>query len=317
MAKAIVVIGFEFKTYKDNFPAELQRAVQKWQSVLKSLNDAIIERIKVRLGDGTNIDPTQYVNELANPAVAGWKAFAGLPGNNDPSAVIGALKHELRVKGGAYKYITNVQNAFAKDPTTGKSYFMNQVDAAASSDKIKNIFAALQVVGARHVEKTLVPAVIMALAGDRRYAYLLENNLVSGYAGVGIKVISANNQITDFTGMCPGIQPHKAKFARAFLMGAIVERYHLAVAAANLREVGVINDTELQNYLKQINEVFKDISAWKRSGLADLAIGYVDPLDSTLKPIDTWSDRRDKAALAVCLADGTDTCSEVKAYWSA
>ena len=314
MAKAIVSVGLEFKRYLQEFPPELQKSLDKWKSQLSALNDQIIARIRERLGDGKTILPEQYLSELAAPATEGWKAFVGVPGNTDPSAVIGALKHELRVKGGVFKYIDNTENAFAVDPATNKSYFQERVESAYESGMIKKIFAALQVVGARWLQKTMIPALINAMGGDRRYAYLLEHDMVSGYAVAGYKVISANNQMSDFTALLPAFEPHHAIFLRAYLQGAVVERFHLAVAADNLRETDQIDDTGLQNYLKQINTPFSGLANFKEQNKNDVAIAFVDPLDPALKPVDTWTDRRDKAAIAFCVADGTDTCSELAAY---
>jgi len=321
MAKTVLTVGLELKRYIQDFDSALQSALDKWQSQLKNLNDTIISRIKIRLGDGQTIDPQQYEQELASVAAEGYRAYVGIDKGNDyPMAVLGQLKHELRVKGGVFKYIDNVQAAFQVDPNTQKSYFMDRVDSAYQTGMIKRIFAALQVVGARYAQKTWLPAILMAMTGDHRYTYLVKNAIVQGENVAGYKVLNwdaTNNQyvagnLDDFLSKLPAFEPHHAPYVRPYTISAIVQRFHLAVAAGNIRETGLIDDAGLQNYLKTINTPFKNLASFKASSVSDVLIAYVDPLDSNFKPVDNWTDRKNKAAIVFCVATGNDNCSDVR-----
>jgi len=312
MTKYVISMGLVLKGYITDWPSELDRAAEKWKSVLESLNDEIIARIKIKLGDGTNITADKYEDLLAAPATEGWKEFVGIPaGNTNPSAVIGQLKHELRVKGGVFKYIANTPAAF-NVPSGGKSYFQTRVEATATSDKIKRIFAALQVVGARWVEKSEVPGIIMALTGDGRYMYLIEGGKISGYALAGVTLFPSGTTWDNIKSLVPVIEAQHAHFARPYLISAVVQRFHLAVAVSNMVEAGVISSSDIGTYLKKVNTPFKGFDTFKSSSLSDLAVAYIDPLDSNYQPVSDWSDRKNKAALAICLATGEDDCSDIK-----
>ena len=324
MAKVVLSVGMELKGYIQDFDENLQGALDKWKQQLSALNDVIINRIRIRLGDGTSIDPNQYEQELAMPATEGYKEFVGInAGNQHPSAILGQFKHELRVKGGVFKYINNVENAFQVNAQTGKSYFQDRVEAAYNSGMIKKIFAALQVVGARYIQKTFVPGVVMAMTGDGRYKYLLKQGLVTGENVAGYKVFrwdSTQNAyvagtLDDFLNLLPAFEPHHAPYVRPYAISAIVQRFHLAVAADNVYDLGVITQTDYESYMKTINTPFANLATYKASTVSDVVIAYIDPLDGTFKPVDNWSDRRNKAALAFCVATESDDCSDLRNKW--
>lgn len=320
MARVAITVQFH-RPLPNRFEELLDKNIKdEWKNILSGRNDIIIYRIRKRLGDGTAIDPAQYVAELAGPATEGYKAFVN--GSQHPSAVIGQLKHEVRVKGGGFKYKDNVERAFTVDPTTGKSYFQMQVESAYSSGKINKILAALGVVGARYLEKTMVPAVIGAISGDGRYLYLLKQGKVSAVdqGQLLIKKYNAeagtweNGTWADVEPLLPAFEPHHAKYVRPMTMGALVERATLAFAVANLKKMGVIDADGVKNYLKQINGPFKDLVSFARTGIADLFLGYIDPQDPTFgtKP----EDIQDVANLTVCISDETNGCADLKnAYW--
>ena len=320
MARVAVIVQFR-RPLPSEFDSLLEAHIKdEWKSILSGRNDMIIHRIRTRLGDGSQIDVAQYVEELANPATAGWQAFVN--GSQHPSAVIGKLKHEIRVKGGAYKYKENVENAFRVDPGTGKSYFQEQVEKAYETNRINRIIAGLGVVGARYLEKTAVPAVIGAISGDGRYLYLLEQGKVSAVKDSAIVVKKYNPDTgaweagtwADVKNLVPVFEPHKAKYVRPFVMGALVERATLAFALANMKAMQIIDADQMKNYLKQVNTTFKDLTGFLRSGLQDFFLGYIDPEDATFgtQPADI----KELANLAVCVADEADGCAELRTnYW--
>ena len=322
MARVAVTVQFR-RPAPGEFDSLLDSHIKdEWKNILSGRNDMIIYRIRKRLGDGTAIDVTQYVAELASPATEGWKAF--IDGSQHPSAVIGQLKHEVRVKGGAYKYKDNVESAYAVDPATGKSYFQTQVEKAYETNKINRIIAALGVVGARYLEKTAVPALIGAISGDGRYMYLLEQGMVSAVKDSAIKILKYNPDTgaweagtwEDVKALVPAFEPHKSKYVRPLTMGALVERATLAFALANMKDMGVIDATQLQEYLKRVNTAFKDLTGFLRSGIADFFLGYIDPQDATFGTNPT--DIKEVANLTVCISDEADGCKELRdKYWPA
>jgi len=321
MARVAVIVQFR-RPAPNEFDTLLEAHIKdEWKNILSGRNDMIIHRIRTRLGDGSQILPEQYVAELASPATEGWKAF--IDGSNHPSAVVGQLKHEIRVKGGAYKYIANVEAAFEVKPETGKSYFQEQVEKAYEVNKINRIIAALGVVGARYLEKTAVPALIGALTGDGRYFYLLREGKVTAVkdsaivikryeAGTGTWV---NGNWDDLKNLIPAFEPHKSKYVRPFTMGALVERATLAFALANMKAMGIIDAAKMQEYLKQVNMTFKDLTGFLRPEIKDFFLGYIDPQDPVFGT--NPEDIKEIANLAACVSDEDGGCGDLKSkYWA-
>ena len=321
MARVAVIVQFRRPAPKE-FDTLLEAHIKdEWKSILEGRNDMIIHRIRKRLGDGTKILPEQYVEELAKPATEGWKAF--VDESPHPSAIVGQLKHQIRVMGGAFKYVENVESAFAVQPETGKSYFQQRVEDAYTTNRINRIIAALCVVGARYLEKTAVPALIGALTGDGRYFYLLSQGKVSAVKDsvIVVKKYDAaagawvDGTWDDLKPLVPAFEPHKSKYVRPFTMGALVERATLAFALSNIKYMGVLEAAKIEELYKQINMAFKDLTGFLKPEVKDFFLGYIDPQDPVFGT--NPEDIREVANLAACVSDEDGGCADLKTkYWA-
>jgi len=166
MSAVIDVVITRTIRQESDYPQDL---ISKWDAVLKSMNDTILNRIKTKIPDVQT-----YQKVLATPS---YEVYADFVNPQFRRADMIKLKQRVKVLARGEAYLEDVEKAFTKNES-GVSPFMEAVDS--KKDKLALAIRTLDVVGIRFEDDWSVEAIVGLITGDKRGELYLARKGITG-----------------------------------------------------------------------------------------------------------------------------------------